>query len=211
MSEEKGTSGPSIRPVDPWSARLLTVTLIGAAAMVAVQIGGRPGTVIAGPLPADTPTDTPTNTPETPTETPTDTPTNTPETPTETPTDTPTNTPETPTETPTNTPTNGPETPTDTPTSTPTNGPETPTDTHTSTATASPSSTPTFTPVPETGEQCSDGIDNDRDGLTDCDDPGCLPSGACPAPTPVTSPIGLLFVVGLFMFVGLWRLHRRLN
>lgn len=34
------------------------------------------------------------------------------------------------------------------------------------------------------GLTCSDGLDNDADGLTDCDDPGCAGSEACGGPGP---------------------------
>lgn len=108
------------------------------------------------------PTETPTPS-SSPTDTPLDTPTNSP-TPTQTPT--PTHT-DTYTHTPSNTPTDSPTaTPTNTHTATPTSSP-----THTppDTATATPSPTSTATPIPA----CSDGIDNDNDGLIDSADPGC--------------------------------------
>ena len=42
------------------------------------------------------------------------------------------------------------------------------------------------TPAPETGgpfeEDCGDGVDNDGDGLIDCDDCDCQVSGMCPTP-----------------------------
>jgi cysteine-rich repeat protein len=36
-----------------------------------------------------------------------------------------------------------------------------------------------FQPVAESGLQCEDGLDNDGDGLTDCEDPGCATRPAC--------------------------------
>ncbi len=64
-------------------------------------------------------------------------------------------------------------------------GDPTPTPTPTPTATPTPSPTPTPTPTPDTsgsegkGQTCSDGIDNDGDGLIDCFDPDCSRSKSC--------------------------------
>ena len=44
-------------------------------------------------------------------------------------------------------------------------------------------SDPPTPPTPEAGEGlCSDGLDNDADGLSDCDDLDCLGDAACPTP-----------------------------
>lgn len=143
--------------------------------------------------PSPTVTATPTRTP-TPTATPTRTPTVTP-TPTRTPTPTPTATmyippPATPTPTPTRTPTPVPATATPTPTATPTTVPPTPTpsclfpndcdgDGVSNELEAifqsfpnDPNSTPEHA-FWQQGLSCGDGIDNDKDGLTDGADPGC--------------------------------------
>ena len=64
-------------------------------------------------------------------------------------------------------------------------GDPTPTPTPTSTATPPPSPTPTPTPTPGPsgsegkGQTCSDGLDNDGDGLIDCFDPDCSKSRSC--------------------------------
>jgi len=169
------------------------------------------------PTPTVTPTSTPTNTP-TPTSTPTSTPTNTPtftSTPTRTPTATATSTPtftSTPTATPTatNSPTGTPpptntstptSTSTATPTSTPTSTPtpmSTPVTTGTATSTPTPTSTPTATPTgtvtgtPTTGTtQCSDGIDNNGNGLIDLADPGCNGSSQTPSENGAPSTSGV--------------------
>ena len=39
-------------------------------------------------------------------------------------------------------------------------------------------------PPPEQGAQCSDGADNDADGLYDCDDPGCAEAPDCTVSQP---------------------------
>lgn len=86
----------------------------------------------------------------------------------------------TPTPLPTYTPTRTPTaTPSRTPTSTPTKAPtwtptKAPTATPTKTQTPTPTFTPTRTPTPKPKTQCSDGLDNDGDGLTDLEDPCCI-------------------------------------
>jgi hypothetical protein len=59
---------------------------------------------------------------------------------------------------------------TSTPTATPT---ATPTSTPTATPTATRTATPTATPTTKPKAQCADGLDNDKDGVADKDDPGC--------------------------------------
>ncbi len=173
--------------------------------------------------PTDTPTQTPTDTPtQTPTQTPTDTPTSTPthtptETPTVTPTFTPTDTPtQTPTDTPTSTPTDTP-TPTQTPTPTATPTPtETPTSTptRTPTVTRTPTNTPTVTPTPANFENeagdfaCSDGFDNDFNGLVDCADPSCATSTRCSAPVPVAGTPGTGVLIAILTGLGLYAILR---
>ena len=148
----------------------------------------------------------------TPTNTPTSTPTNTPtNTPTPTPTNTPTNTPtSTPTSTPTNTPTNTPtrtNTPTITPTCTPTS---TPTRTGTPTQTPTITATRTAAPFENAGgnQACHDGIDNDNNGLTDCQDPVCANIPPCATAAPMMSPRMTLVLVGVLGIVGLLGLGR---
>jgi len=127
-----------------------------------------------------------------------------------TPTDTPT---QVPTETPTDTPTTAPTaTPTDIPTPAPT---ETPTSVATDTPTTTPTDTPTATPTSSAfenqgGDQfCSDGIDNDRNGLIDCQDPACLTVAPCGAPVPVVSSTGLALVALLLLGLGAFGLTSR--
>jgi len=182
------------------------------------------------PTPTSTPTETPTITPtatatDTPTETPTDTPTDTPTaTSTPTSTDTPTETPTaTATSTATSTPTatatlTATATPTNTPsatpslsvTATPTRTP-TPLPSNTPTATISPSAT--LTPMPMTptaapfenaagNQACADRLDNDFNGLTDCQDPHCFGQGPCPANVPVLSGSGPFLAVTLGLLVA---------
>lgn len=187
------------------------------------------------PTPTDTATATPTHTgtstpTDTATVTPTETPTYTP-TPTDTPTDTPT---QTATATPTSTPTVT-YTPTHTPTATPSGSPTqtptvtpTPTITATRTVTPTPTQTATVTPTPplpthtptRTPSECEDcgpirgcldGIDNDNNGFTDCDDPACVNSLLCFKPAPAASApmtIVLAAVLGLIGLIGIRGMRR---
>ena len=108
--------------------------------------------------------------------------------------------------------TTGTSTPTDTPTDTPTATPSaTPTDTPT--ATATPSATVSATPAPRENslpDQCSDGIDNDANGLVDCNDPSCFGTAPCGANAPTLSPrlLGVL-VLALAIVGGLGVMSRR--
>jgi hypothetical protein len=109
--------------------------------------------------------------------------------------------PATPTITPTLTPS---ATPTVSPTTTAT---ATPTLTPTVTVTATPTLTPTPTtppPVQEGGSpgSCSDTVDNDTDGLVDCDDPGCSTFVGCAQPAPVASAGTLLLLVAVLGLCG---------
>ena len=80
------------------------------------------------------------------------------------------------TPTPTATATTVAGTPTDIPTQTPSITPtDTPTKTPTRRPTNTPTHTPTFTPTPK--HQCNDGIDNDKDGKIDSQDPDCRNKG----------------------------------
>ncbi|HSP98490.1 MAG TPA: hypothetical protein VL049_14785 [Candidatus Dormibacteraeota bacterium] len=178
-----GFTGTSTIP-----ARLLVVVLCTAVASGAVQVLQRPGRAVAGTVNTATPTSssTPTNT---------DTPT---------PTDTPTNT-STPTQT--NTPTNS-----STPTPTNTPGPNTSTPTATSTDTATVTATPTITPQAEVGDAlCSDGLDNNLNGLIDCVDPSCHSAAVCLAPAPAMSPVSMLLGLAALSLIGLLGLRRRLR
>jgi hypothetical protein len=68
-------------------------------------------------------------------------------------------------------------------------------------------------PSTETGDlgdpACSDGIDNDNDGLTDCADRDCLGVPPCAAAAPAISRAGLLLLAGLFTAIGAVRLRSR--
>ncbi|HYD48395.1 MAG TPA: hypothetical protein VEB21_08615 [Terriglobales bacterium] len=158
-------------------------------------------------------TPTPTVTPTQPTHTPTVSPTITPTFPTLTPTLTPTGTPtRTATPTPTSTATS---TPTHTATATATS-----TDTPTSTPTATPTETPTDTPTPSPtitaaagedasgGISCTDEIDNDFDGLLDCDDPDCIDTPPCGAPVPAASSGAVAVLIVVLASAGLLALRR---
>lgn len=100
------------------------------------------------------------------------------------------------------------------PTATPT---ETPTATITATATITPTPTitPTVTPTATvvgegTGgaQACSDGIDNNRDGLTDCADPSCSSVLPCAKAAPLLSPALLLAQMAILCAVGLLAIAR---
>ena len=41
----------------------------------------------------------------------------------------------------------------------------------------------------DTAGECSDGVDNDQDGPTDCDDSGCATATACEEPAPDTTMV----------------------
>ena len=193
-------------------ARLLVLVLCTALASSAVQLLQRPGTAVAG-LPNATPSGTPTNTPAPDTATPSSTPTNTEVPATATASSTPTNTevPATATasSTPTNTEVPATATASGTATSTPTG---TASGTATSTATTTPPATPTITPTAEVGTAlCSDGIDNNLNGLIDCADPSCAGSGPCIAAAPALSPVLLLLSIAALSLLGLLQLRRRLR
>jgi MYXO-CTERM domain-containing protein len=84
--------------------------------------------------------------------------------------------------------------------------------TPTETPTATPTATPTITPPHEnTGgaSWCSDGIDNDGNGLIDCEDPACANVPPCPPAAPVVSRGGLAAGVFLLLLVGAFGLRRR--
>lgn len=93
--------------------------------------------------------------------------------------------------------------------------PYTPTETPTASPTVTPTATPTATPTPPhedtTGSDtgCTDGIDNDGDGLTDCADPDCGNTPACGPVAPTVSHSGLGLAVLSLFFVGVLALIRR--
>jgi hypothetical protein len=55
---------------------------------------------------------------------------------------------------------------------------------------------------------CSDGVDNDADGLTDCDDRDCRNIPPCLHLAPVASPSGALMLIAALALVGLVGLLR---
>jgi hypothetical protein len=57
------------------------------------------------------------------------------------------------------------------------------------------------------GQGCSDGADNDLDGLVDCADPDCFGTAGCVAPAPAASPLMLVLVVVLLGAIGRIRLR----
>ncbi len=126
---------------------------------------------------------------------------------TETPSPTPTDSPTpifTPTETPTPSPTNT-TTPSTTATVTPTRTP---------TNTTTPSTTPTVTPTLSLFENqagdfaCSDGFDNDGNGLVDCADRSCATSTRCVAPVSVGQDRWMGLLVAMLGLLGLGALLR---
>lgn len=125
---------------------------------------------------------------------------------TPTPTETATVT-QTPTETATPTAT---DTSTITPTASPTETP-THTPTETSTPTETPTSTPTATPLNEAqpADGCTNGIDDDGNGLIDCDDPFCFGIGPCALPAPAASSGALAAAISLLAIVAAIALLRR--
>jgi len=56
---------------------------------------------------------------------------------------------------------------------------------------------------------CSDGVDNDRDGRTDCADSDCADSPACPAAAPAMSVSGIAILLTVLALIGLFSLLRR--
>lgn len=187
-ARSQSTPGGSAPPPVSTPTRVPTATPTNTATPTATT------TATATRTPTPTATATPTRTPTptataTPTRTPTPTATPVPPTPTSTPTPIPTSTPS---PTPTATPTQPP------PTATPTLAPPTPTPTPAGPVCVSPSdcdgdgisnsdeliwgsdpndsgSQPEHAFWP--GNTCSDGADNDKDGLTDGADPGCQVTG----------------------------------
>ncbi len=212
---------PIVLPSTPTATGTATVTETPTHTATVTETPTHTATVTETPTHTATVTETPTHTAtvtETPTHTATvtDTPTRT-ATVTETPTltatvtDTPTHT-ATVTETPTHTATvtNTPTltlTATETATLTPTL-----TQTPIGTPTVTPTQTPTRTPAPSEdsgGVQfCSDGIDNDNNGLTDCADPACATVAPCSGAAPMMSPHMLLVLIGVLAGIGFVSLGR---
>lgn len=80
------------------------------------------------------------------------------------------------------------------------------------TATASPTPTSTQGPTINEGDggpaDCSDGIDNDNNGLTDCADPTCQNALPCLQAVPVVSRSGITTIAILLGLIGLAALAR---
>ncbi len=205
-------------------SRVLAIVLLTAVASAGLQMLQRPERAVAGPTP---PTNTPLPDTATPTSTATDTSVPNSATPTSTATDTsvpntatPTSTatdtsvPNTATPTSTAADTSAPNTATPTSTATDTSGPNTstPTAIETATTTATVTATATITPTAEVGTAlCSDGIDNNLNGLIDCFDPSCAGSEPCVAPAPMLSPLFILIGVAVLGLISLLQLRRRLG
>lgn len=187
---QRANSAPAASSIP---ARLLAIVLFTAVASGALQMLQRPQRAMAGPGPLPTSTATQTST-STTTSTQTSTPTNS-STPTQTSTPTSSSTP----------------TITSTPTQTST-ATRTSTATETSTSTPTSTATPTITPTAEVGTAlCSDGIDNNLNGLIDCADPSCAGSEPCVAGAPALSPVLLLLSLAGLSLIGLLQLRRRLR
>ena len=86
--------------------------------------------------------------------------------------------------------------------------PYTPTVTPTATPTSTPTATPPFENSGGSGD-CSDGIDNDGNGLTDCADPACANIKPCGVAAPTLGPRGLIAGALLLLVVGAAGLSRR--
>jgi hypothetical protein len=55
---------------------------------------------------------------------------------------------------------------------------------------------------------CTDGVDNDADGVTDCADPDCTNTADCPRASPAISPVGLVAAVLLLVALAFYRMRR---
>jgi hypothetical protein len=68
-------------------------------------------------------------------------------------------------------------------------------------------------PTTETGDlgvaACSNGIDDDNDGFTDCQDADCAAVSPCSAPAPAASNTALLLLIALLTSIGLLRLYAK--
>jgi len=71
--------------------------------------------------------------------------------------------------------------------------------------------TPTHAPRENAGgnQFCSDGIDNDGDGLIDCRDPDCAFVPPCGGPAPTLSRDLNMLLAGILVMAGAWLLSRR--
>jgi len=58
-------------------------------------------------------------------------------------------------------------------------------------------------------DDCVDGIDNDDDGLIDCENPSCLDNPICGQAAPALSPPSTLLLIGLLIGLGLLTLSAR--
>ena len=93
-------------------------------------------------------------------------------------------------------------------------GTPTPTITNTPGGTPIATATPTNTfapgtPTPAPGElDCDDDMDNDLDGLTDCEDPDCAGFPGCSPGAPVMSPVLLMLLAGSLAMFAVFRLSR---
>jgi hypothetical protein len=58
---------------------------------------------------------------------------------------------------------------------------------------------------------CSDGIDNNLNGLIDCADPGCQNNSPCIRPVPLASPLLLVLILASLSLFALLSLRRRLH
>lgn len=80
------------------------------------------------------------------------------------------------------------------------------------TSTASDSAIVNVLPAtePDAGpDGCSDGEDNDQDGLTDCADPDCVNVSPCVAPAPALGAAGMVVAGLLLLSIGAGSLVRR--
>ena len=78
----------------------------------------------------------------------------------------------------------------------------------TPTASATPTRTPSNNENDAGPGACSDGIDNDNNGLTDCADPACANALPCVQSVPVLSWSGIAAIALLLGLIGLSALSR---
>jgi hypothetical protein len=79
------------------------------------------------------------------------------------------------------------------------------------TTTLTPTPTRTAAPFENAGgnQFCSDGIDNDNNGLADCHDPACAIVPPCGTAAPAMSPAVLVIMTPLLTLIGLFILARK--
>jgi hypothetical protein len=62
--------------------------------------------------------------------------------------------------------------------------------------------TPVIIYETDVADGCTDGLDNDLDGLIDCGDPDCVSVDPCVAPAPALGPLGLVGGAVMLLLIG---------